>query len=103
LADSQFIYPQVARFFVFYQLEPGGEKSAKHQGNLWVVCSGRQARFDVVFVVVDPRRTSDLIDLTMPRLCDQAFQRDVSTSESITGIRDLVVVVGPNLVLAGPD
>ena len=85
------------------QVEAIREKAAKHKGDLFFAGAFRRTSHDIVFVLVEPRRPEYLIHLAVPRLSDEAFQRDVFPRESSGGVSYLVVVVRADFVLAGPD
>ena len=88
---------------MFLQVESIGQKAAKHETNLFFARAIRHARRDIVFVVIEPRRPDNLIELALPRVSSKTFQRDVPARELPRHLGDLVVVVRADFALTWPD
>ena len=53
--------------------------------------------------MVQPRRPDHLVDLAFPSFGNKTLQGYIPAGEAISRIRDLIVIVRPDFMLAGPD
>jgi hypothetical protein len=102
-ANFQCVHAHLLTFAMLLQLKAVDEKCAQHQLNLLPCRAFGNSGRDVVFLAVEPRRPGDLAGLAVPCYRNETAERDVFCVEAVGRVGDLVVVVGPHFVLAGPD
>src|ERR1700759_2803839 len=100
-ADCQLIHAHLPTLAVFLQMEPIRQQAAKHKRYMVMAFALSHTRLDVVFVVVQPRRSDHLVDLAFPSFGNKTLQGYIPAGEAIRRIRDLIVIVRPNFMLAG--